>query len=97
MERQVVTPEEFGQMLGVSSRTASRLMAALPEHINVGTRRQQYHRLPMSVAMEIVSGKRPLGPIESERSARKEMPQKNSPKEPFKRGTDGLPRVAYRK
>lgn len=95
MEKQVITPVELGQMLAVSTRTASRIMAAQAEHINVGTKKQQYLRLPMSVAMEIASGKRNINvcyeeqPFAGKRIVKKERNHL--------RGSDGLPRVAYKK
>ena len=64
MESRVIGPGEFGKMLGVSDKTAAAHMRNQRECLNVATgTKHQYLRLPLWVAEEIVSGKRPLTPF----------------------------------
>ncbi len=95
MEARVVSLKEFAAMLGVSDKTASMHMRNQRECLNVGTARHQHLRLPLAVAEEIVSGKRPLAPVER---PGKEMPKERAskPLKPARPKEQGLPHVKKR-
>lgn len=64
METRLIGPREFGEMLGVSGKTAARHMSKQRECINVSFGRKQYLRIPLEVAEDIVNGLRPLSAVE---------------------------------
>lgn len=69
MEARVIGPKEFGQMLGVSVHTAAAHMRKHPRCINIGLGTKEFLRIPMEAAEEILSGIRPLSPIEDKPKA----------------------------
>jgi len=72
MEARVVSTKEFAAMLGVSDKLAATHMRNQCECLNVGIGTSyEYLRLPLWVAEEIVSGKRPLSPIMEKAAAKK--------------------------
>ena len=91
MGTRVVSPKEFAAMLGVSDKTASFHMRNQRECLNVGAGKQQYLRLPLAVAEEIVSGMRPLSPVE-----KTEKPSASLPAKPARKKQPKPRYVAYR-
>ena len=69
MEARVIGPKEFGRMLGVSDHTAAAHMRKHPRCINIGLGTKEYLRLPIEAAEEILTGIRPLSPIEDKPKA----------------------------
>ena len=82
MEARVIGPKEFGRLLGVSDHTAAAHMRKHPRCINIGLGSKEYLRLPMEAAEEILSGIRPLSPIDEKPVAAAKPKKKTRPRKP---------------